>query len=45
LNKKAVELAKKCEQAKVPSLDHLRMADYNLVYEPSDDTFLMLDAL
>lgn len=45
LNEKAVELAKKCEQAEVPSLDHLRMADYNLVYEPSDDTFLMLDAL
>ena len=44
-NKVAEELAKSCQQATVPSLDHLRMADYNVVYEPSDDTFLMLDAL
>ena len=29
----------------MPSLDHLRMADYDRVYEPSDDTYLMLDAL
>lgn len=45
LNQQAEELAKSCEQATVPSLDHLRMSDYNVVYEPSDDTFLMLDAL
>jgi len=44
-NKRAEKLAKTCKQAAVPSLDHLKMADYNLVYEPSDDTFLMLDAL
>ena len=45
LNKAAEKIAATCEQAKVPSLDHLKMSDYNLVYEPSDDTFLMLDAL
>jgi release factor glutamine methyltransferase len=45
LNLEAEKLAKSCKQATVPSLNHLRMADYNLVYEPSDDTFLMLDAL
>lgn len=45
LNKTAEVLAKSCHQASVPSLNHLKLADYNLVYEPSDDTFLMLDAL
>mmetsp|Transcript_15696 Transcript_15696/g.19140 ORF Transcript_15696/g.19140 Transcript_15696/m.19140 type:complete len:266 (-) Transcript_15696:102-899(-) len=45
LNKKAEELAASCFSAPVPSLDHLRMADYDVVYEPSDDTYLMLDAL
>lgn len=45
LNKKAEDLAKKCAVATLPSLDHLKMADYETVYEPSDDTYLMLDAL
>ena len=29
----------------VPSLDHATFQDWNLVYEPSEDTFLLLDAL
>ena len=45
LNKAAENFSASCQHAEVPSLDHLKMSDYNLVYEPSDDTFLMLDAL
>ena len=29
----------------VPSLDHATFDDWNRVYEPSEDTFLLLDAL
>ena len=31
--------------AKMPSLDHLSSKDYQRVYEPSDDTFLLCDCL
>ena len=44
-NKKAEALAKSSTSAPLPSLDHLKLSDYDLVYEPSDDTYLMLDAL
>lgn len=29
----------------MPSLDHLSMKDYDQVYEPSDDTYLLLDGI
>jgi release factor glutamine methyltransferase len=44
-NVAAEKLAKKCTPAVMPSLDHLRMADFEDVYEPSDDTFLLCDGL
>ena len=31
--------------AQVPSLDHTKCRDFDNVYEPSDDTFLLLDAI
>mmetsp|Transcript_7435 Transcript_7435/g.7657 ORF Transcript_7435/g.7657 Transcript_7435/m.7657 type:complete len:124 (+) Transcript_7435:111-482(+) len=32
-------------QAKLPNLDHFLYHDYEKFYEPSDDTFLLCDAL
>lgn len=37
--------AKRCERAPVPDLSHTSYSTWNDVYEPSDDTFLLLDAL
>jgi release factor glutamine methyltransferase len=31
--------------AKMPTLEHSSMADYEYVYEPSDDTYLLIDAI
>lgn len=31
--------------ASMPSLDHFGLRDFDDVYEPSDDTYLFLDAL
>lgn len=45
LNKEAEERAASCESASMPSLDHLKMKDFDEVYEPSDDTFLLIDGL
>jgi release factor glutamine methyltransferase len=45
LNQQAELLAKNEPTAPLPSLDHLTFQDYQNVYEPSDDTYLLLDAL
>ena len=45
LNRAAEALAKKASTADMPSLNHLTRADYNQVYEPAEDTYLLIDAL
>jgi hypothetical protein len=37
-NEEAEARAKNAPQAKLPSLDHLKIKDFEDVYEPSDDT-------
>jgi len=38
-------MAKKQDQAVLPSLDHFSLSDASHVYEPSEDTYLFCDAL
>ena len=45
LNQEAERRGRECPAASMPSLDHLRRADYEAVYEPSDDTYLLIDGL
>ncbi|KAL7463542.1 hypothetical protein ACHAXS_003900 [Conticribra weissflogii] len=45
LNANAEKRAKSCRSAQLPSLKHLQMKDYETVYEPSDDTYLLIDAI
>lgn len=45
LNSNAECRAKKCRTARMPSLTHLGLRDYDDVYEPSDDTYLLIDAI
>jgi len=42
LNAEAEKLAKTCRCATVPSLDHLTLSDYDHVYCPSEDSYLLL---
>mmetsp|Transcript_43599 Transcript_43599/g.92683 ORF Transcript_43599/g.92683 Transcript_43599/m.92683 type:complete len:300 (-) Transcript_43599:53-952(-) len=44
-NADAERRAKECRSAQMPSLKHLGLCDYDNVYEPSDDTYLLIDAI
>ena len=44
-NTEAERRANQCRSAKMPSLTHLRRCDYDTVYEPSDDTYILIDAI
>ena len=45
LDKIAEERARKVSTASMPSLDHASMKDFGEVYEPSDDTYLLIDGI
>ena len=40
-----LETSRRIMTAKVPDLNHLARADFEQVYEPSDDTYLFLDGI
>jgi release factor glutamine methyltransferase len=41
----AVKRAKESPSAEMPSMNHCSIQDFNKVYEPSDDTFLLIDGI
>jgi len=44
-NLAAEKRARECVRAPMPTLHHLTRTVYDVVYEPSEDTFLLLDAI
>ena len=45
LNEIAETRARNCAAARLPSLDHASIKDFSDVYEPSDDTYLLIDGI
>lgn len=45
LDKKAEELARNAPSAEMPSMAHASWKDFDEVYEPSDDTYLLIDGI
>jgi release factor glutamine methyltransferase len=45
LNEAAEKRAKQAPSAEMPSLDHMTMKDFEMVYEPADDTYLLIDGI
>ncbi|KAG7346377.1 peptidyl-prolyl cis-trans isomerase [Nitzschia inconspicua] len=45
LDREAEENGRRCTSAALPSLRHASLKDYVNVYEPSDDTYLLLDGM
>ena len=45
LDKKAEELARIAPSAEMPSMSHASWKDFDEVYEPSDDTYLLIDGI
>ncbi len=45
LDKAAEKRAQEALSAEMPSLEHASMKDYDQVYEPSDDTYLLIDGI
>ena len=45
MDRAAVERAKEAPSAALPSMNHSSLQDFHHVYEPSDDTFLLIDGI
>jgi release factor glutamine methyltransferase len=45
LDRAAEKRAREAPSAEMPSLDHASMKDFHQVYEPSDDTYLLIDGI
>jgi len=45
MDKNAEKRAKEAQSAEMPSMNHASMKDFENVYKPSDDTYLLLDGI